>query len=336
MTIPNKTSKYVWAYQAVVGTSIITAVNSLSYEFGEYNEECGKWNNPFVENKAMPSWVYSSRTPTLTDMESEYPNFSHVFLPVTAQPFAWIQGKPISNTPSVDISSLETDMTYPLTIRNEELGGTRPNNAQAVDCYCVGLTSKAERGKSLLVECIFAFGALEDIGDNPNLTTAPLKPGELMSKPYNGNPLVTWDTGGDNNAVPGVWRADWSEEREAEKVSSDEGATQITYTYKLKPVRIILSAVFQTLDPTVEGIWKDYMDRKASTNMTIKVLKHNNTNFILATFTNCRVYSVKKSGDRNKGHYGVICILEAEKVTYTNDWFTEGGANFANHWKANI
>ena len=116
-----------------------------------------------------------------------------------------MQGKPVQNDPSVDISSLEADMTYPLTVRFQEDGGTRPNNAQAVDCYCVGITSKAERGKSFLVECQFAFGALEDISDNVNLVVAPLKPGNLMSAPYNGNPILTWDIGGDNHIIPGVW-----------------------------------------------------------------------------------------------------------------------------------
>ena len=70
MVVANKTSKYVFAYQAAVGTSIITAVDSLSYEFGEYNDECGKWNAPFVKNDSLQSWVYNSRTPSLTDMES--------------------------------------------------------------------------------------------------------------------------------------------------------------------------------------------------------------------------------------------------------------------------
>ena len=333
MTIPNKSSKYVWQYQDTVGTSILTIASSVSFEFGEYNDETGKWNSPFVENESIPSWVYSSRTPTLTDIESTYPNFSHVFLPVTAQCFAWMQGKPVQNDPSVDISSLETDMTYPLTIRHQEDGGSAPQNAQAVDCYCVGLTAKAERGKSFLVECQFAFGALEDIGDNDNLTTNPIAPGKLMTEKYNGNPIVMWDIGGDNVALTGVWKVDWIEERESEVVSSDEGAIQTIYTYKLKPVRIILSAVFHINDP-----WDDYVDRKASTNMTVLVKKHNDVNFILATFTNCRIVSMKKTGDRHKGHYGVMCALIAEKVTYTNDWYTEGGTagTFSTHWKANI
>lgn len=331
MVVANKTSKYVWAYQAAVGTSIITAVNTVTYEFGEYNDECGKWNTPFVENNALPSWVYSSRTPTLTDLESKYPTFSHVFNPTTAQFLAWMLGKPVDADPLVTIETLDAKMTVPLTIRCEELGGTNPQNAQAVDCYCVGLTAKAERGKSFLVETIFAWGALEDIGDNPNLTTAPVAPGDLLTGPYNGNPIVLWDIDGDNVALTGVWRADFSCQQEWEKVSSSTGTTQSIYTYKMKPVKIILSAVFLINDP-----WDDYVDRKATTNMTIQVKKHDDTSYITFTFTNCRIQTIKKTGDRDGPAYGSVCTLIAEKVEATSDWFTEGGVTFATHWKAAI
>jgi len=331
MVVANKTSRYVFAYQAVVGTSIITAVNTVTYEFGEYKEECGKWNTPFVENKSMPSWVYNSRTPTLTDMESEYPTFSHVFCPVTAQFLAWMLGKPVDADPLVTIETLDAEMTVPLTIRNEELGGTNPNNAQAVDCYCVGLTAKAERGTAFLVECEFAWGALEDIGDNPNLTTSPVAPGDLLTGVYDGNPIVTWDIDGDNVAIPGVWRADFRCQQEYETVSSDEGTTKTVYTYKMKPVQIVLSAIFQ-----INDAWDDYVDRKAATNMTIQVKKHDATSYITFTFTNCRIQTIKKTGDRNKGHYGSVCVLIAERVEGTSDWFTEGGVTFATHWKAAI
>ena len=141
----NKSSKFLWAYQGAAGTAIITAVDSLSYEFGEYNNECGKWNAPFVENKSLPSWVYNSNTPTLTDLSSEYPTFTHAFTPVTAQYLAWILGLPTNTTPTVTIAALTSGMTSPLTVRLEEAGGTNPQVTQAVDCYCIGLTAKQRR-----------------------------------------------------------------------------------------------------------------------------------------------------------------------------------------------
>jgi len=334
MGVPNKTSRYVWAYQAAVGTAIITAVNSVTYEFGEYNAECGKWNNPFKRNPAEARWAYNSRTGTLTDLESEFPIFSHVFNPVSAQFLAWMLGKPVDDNGNgeVDIETLDTDMTYPLTIRLEEIGGTKPEVIQAVDCYCVGLTCTMERGKSMIVECEFIFGDLEDfsVDARPVLTTAPLAAG-LMTGTYDGNPIVLWDIGADNVSIPGVWRASYRCLQENEGVSSGAGTTRTNYTYRMQPVEIMLSAIFETDDS-----WEDYVGRKAATNMTIQVKKHNATNYITHTFTNCRIISIKKTGERNKGHYAAVCIMKAEKVEASSDWFTEGGVTFATHWKANI
>jgi len=321
----NKTSKDLWAYQAVVGTSIITAVNSVTYEFGEYNDECGKWSIATTENPAESFWTYNSGTPTLTDNERKFNTFKRVFLPVTAQCYAWMQGKPVDADPAVTITTLTEGMTYPLTIRVEELGGTHPDNVQAVDCYCVGLTSNAERGKSLLVEAEFAYGALEDINDNPNLTTAPLAAG-LMTGSYNGNPILEWNS----VSIPGVEKAVWMEKKGYEVVSSDEGVTQTIHTDKSESVKIILWGGI-----AVDDLWDDYKAR-TTRNMTIQVKKFDETSNILFTFTNCKITSYERIGERYKGKYASIIKIEAEKVEESSDWFTEGGVTFATHWKANI
>lgn len=323
--VANKSSKDVWAYQAVVGTSIITAVDSVSYEFGEYNEECGKWSIPFIQNPANPSWVYNSGTPTLTNLERKYPTFKRVFLPVTAQCYAWFKGLPADATPAVNISTLTSGMTYPLTIRLEELEGTHPDNTQAVDCYCVGLTSNAEREKSFMVEAEFAFGALEDINDNPNLTTAPLAAG-LMTGSYNGNPILEWNS----VSIPGVEKAVWLEKKGFEVVTSDEGATQTIHTGKTEPVKVMLWGVIE-----VDDMWDDYKAR-TTRNMTIQVKKYDDTSNIMFTFTNCRITSYERIGKQYMGKYASIIKIEAEKVTESSDWFTEGGVTFATHWKAAI
>ena len=331
MVVANKTSRYCWAYESTPGTAEITAVNTVTYEFGNYNDDCGDWNTPFVENPSDPYYVYSKRTPSLIDAETEYPTFSHVFNPTTAQCFAWMLKKPQDSDPEVIIVALEEGMTYPLTIRHEEAGGTVPMLTQAVGCYCVGLTVTAERDKSLQVETTFAWQKMEDLSTTtrPILTTAPVAAGDLLTGNYNGNPEVKWDIGGDNHTIAEVWRADWTQKQEFEIVSSDEGDTQTVYTYKFEPVQIILSAVFED-----NNSWDDYFNRKVSTNMTIKVYKQDLTSYILATFTNCRIVKIKKSGHRYKGHYGSVCTLIAEKVEYESDWFTEGGITFATHWKA--
>lgn len=331
--MPNKTSKYVWAYQAAVGTSVITAVDSLSYEFGAYTKECGDWKTPYVENPSIESWTYNKKTPNLTNLSTEYPTFKHTFNPVSAQFLAWFLESPVDTNTGADIvtiSALTSGMTYPLTIRAQEDGGSAPQNAQAVDCYCVGLTIKAEDDTELLVTTEFAWGALEDIGDNLNLTTAPVMPAALLDDTYYGHPITVWDSGGTPIPLTGVWRADITLAKEWKKVSSDEGVTQTIKTYRMKKIQIVLSAVI-----AVNDAWDDYIDRVVQ-DMTIQVKKGDDTSYILMTFTNCRITSIEKTGHRNMAHYGAVMVIEAESVVGISDWFTEhGGApTFADHWKA--
>jgi len=327
----NKSSKSVWAYQAAVGTAVIIAVDSVSYEFGEYNAECGKWNIPLILNPAESHWLYNSGTPTLTDLERQFPTFKRKFLPVTAQCYAWMQGLPEDPLTAdvVNISTLTSGMTYPLTIRLEELEGTHPDVTQAVDCYCVSLTSDAERGKSFMVEAEFAYGDLEDIdpgGDNrPVLTTAPLAAG-LMTGAYNGNPILEWAT----VPIPGIEKAVWLEKKHSEVVSGDEGVIQTIHTFKSESVKLMLWGSIE-----VDDIWDDYKAR-TTRNMTIQVKKFDGISNILFTFTNCKITSFERIGERYWGKYPSVIKIEAEKVTEVADWFTEGGVTFATHWRAKL
>lgn len=319
----NKSSKSVWMYQSAVGTAEIVIATSTSYEFGEYNEECGKWSIPHSVNPTESHWVYNSGTPTLTELERKFPTFKRVFLPVTAQCYAWMQGKPVDADPAVTISTLTSGMTSPLTIRLEELEGTHPDNVQAMDCYCIGLTSNAERGKSFMVEAEFVYGTLQDINDYVNLTTAPLAAG-LMTGAYNGNPVLEWNS----VSIPGIEKAVWIEKKEYEVVSGDEGVVQTIHTYKTQPVKIMLWGGIE-----VDDMWDEYKAR-TKRNMTIKITKFDSVSNIMFTFTNCRITSYERIGERYKGKYASVITLEAEKVTESADWFTEGGVTFADHWRA--
>lgn len=327
--MPNETSKFVWQYQAAEGTSILIIASSDSFEFGEYNAETGKWSSPYVENNAEPSYVYSTRTPSLVDAETKYPLFSHTFLPVTFQFLAWFLGSPSDSNPvggdTIDIVALETGKSVPMTIRHQLDGGTAPQNKNAIDCYCVGCTIKMEEGKKMLVEPTFIFGALTDIGTYDNLTSGIKSAGELTG-PYNGNPDVTWNV----TSLTGVWRADVILEKEFEMVTSDDGATQTPYQGLIKPVKILLSAVLKQ-----NTSWDDYVSRTART-LTITVKKYDDVSYGTLTFTNARVISVKETGHYNKGHYGATMALIAEKVEGLTDFFTEGGADFADHWKISL
>lgn len=331
--MPNKTSMFVWAYQAAVGTATIIIATSTSYEFGGYNKECGDWESPYVENPTLESGAYNKKTPNLTDANTKYPTFKHPFNPVSAQFLAWFLGSPVDTNAGADIvtiSALASGMTYPLTIRAQEDGGSYPNHAQAVDCYCIGLSIKGEDNTELLVVPEFAWGKLEDVRVYDNLTTKPVMPAALLDKTYSGHPIAIWDSGGTPINLTGVWRADITLKKEWDTVSSDEGATQTIKTYKMKKIQIVLSAVISIADA-----WDDYIDR-AVQDMTIQFKKRDGTSNILMTFTNCRITTIKKTGHRNMGHYGAVMVIECESVVGISDWFTEHGAGptFATHWKA--
>jgi len=322
----NKTSKDVWQYQDAVGTAQITTATgagAVCFEFGEYNEACGKWSVPNTQNPVESHWVYNSGTPTLINGERKYPTFKKVFLPVTAQCYAWMQGLPVNATPAVTISTLTSGMTNPLTIRTQEDGGTHPDNVQAVDCYCVGLTSNAERDKTFLVEAEFIYGELQDVNDYDNITDPPLAAG-LMIGSYNGNPILEWNS----VSIPGIEKAVWMEKKESEVVSADEGVLQTIHTFKSESVKIMLWGGIE-----VDDMWDDYKAR-TTRDMTIQLIKFDATSNIMFTFTNCRITSFERIGERYKGKYASAITLEAEKVTESSDWFTEGGLVFATHWKA--
>lgn len=329
----NKSSKDVWQYQDAVGTAQITAatgVDAVCFEFGEYNEECGKWSIPTTQNPAEPHWVYNSGTPTLTNAARKFDTFKKVFLPVTAQVYAWFQGLPVNDNPgtpdTVSISTLTSGMTYPLTIRVQEDEGTHPDHVQAVDCYCIALTSNAERGKEFLVEAEFVYGEIQDQHTYDNITDPPLAAG-LMTGAYNGNPILEW------NGVPilGVEKAVWMEAKKHSVVTSDEGVVQTIHTDKSESVKIILWGGIE-----VDDLWDDYkaMAPRVIRDMTIQVVKYDSVSNIMFTFTNCRITSYERIGAQYEGKYASIIKIEAEKVTPVSDWFTEGGVVFATHWKA--
>lgn len=322
----NKTSKDVWQYQDAVGTAQITTASgggAVCFEFGEYNEECGKWGIPNTDNPMEQHHVYNSGTPTLTDAARKFQTFKRTFLPVSAQCYAWMQGKPVDADPAVTITTLTEGMTNPLTIRLQEDGGTHPDNVQAVDCYAISLTSNAERGKSFLVEAEFVYGAIEDVNDNDNITDPPLA-AALMTRPYNGNPILEWNS----VSIPGVEKAVWMEKKSHEVVTGDEGVVQTIHTGKAESVKIILWGGIE-----VDDLWDDYIAR-TTRNMTINIIKFDAVSNIMFTFTNCNITSYERIGARYKGKYASVIKIEAEKVTESSDWFTEGGVVFATHWKA--
>ncbi len=333
MANPNKSSKYVWAYESTPGTAVITAANSLSYEFGEYDELSKKWNSPFTINEVLEKWKYNSRTPTLTDLEKKFPTFKHVFNPTTAQWLSWILKNPVAGPP-VSISALTEGLTYPLTIRLEEREGSNPNLTQAVGCYCIKTICRGVSGNPLQVEAEFAWQKMEDIGDGSNaiLTTDPYPAGSggtsTVINSYDGRPQVIWDKGGANVAFDECTIAEFTIEQEYKITSSALGLTQTVHTYKYKKIPIILHAILET-----NLQWNDYVDRNIK-DLQIKFWKPDMVNYTQIIFDNCHIITVTKTANRNEGYYECIIALSAEKITAaTSNYANESSETFGNHFK---
>lgn len=332
--VANKTSRFCWAYEGTPGSAAITAVDTTTYEFGEYNKELEKWNAPYAEHKTDSYYAYNSRTPILTELSREFPTFRHSFLPTTPQVLAWMLKNPSNADPSVNIGVLDTGYAYPITVRLEQKGGSEDFLVQAVGCQMIDLGLILERGKQMVAEGQWAWQSIEDHGDRPILTTTPVMPGMAVTNSYNGNPIVIWDCDGTPVNLTHVWRADIHFAQDHDIASYSDGTKQQVYLYKHQPIEIVLSAVFEADD-----FWDDYMDRIGTYEMSIQVKKQDNTSNILMKFINCRIENYKKTGHAYKGHYGAICAIKAEDIAVTNDWFTESGGgagDFTTHFKGQV
>lgn len=336
MVIPNITSKYVWAYETTPGIAELVAVDSVSYEFGKYDELCKKWNSPFVENEVLERWKYNSRTPTLTKAEKKFPIFKHIFNPTTAQWLSWILKNPVIGPP-VSISTLNEKLTYPLTIRLEELGGDNPNLVQGVGCYCIKTKCRGVSGNPLLVECDFAWQKMEDLSvtERPILTKDPFPAGSgdtsTIKNSYDGRPQVVWDVGGENIAFNECVISEFDIEQEYKITSGALGTTQTIHTYKYKKIPITLHAILET-----NLQWDDYVNRNIK-DLSIKFYKPDMVNYTLIILENCHVITTTKTANRNEGHFECLLGLSAEKITAaTSNFANESEEDFGNHWKGAV
>lgn len=205
----NKTSILVFAYQTAAGTESIDDASDVTYFFGEFDESCGDWNLPSIENDVDNYYSYDSRETNLVPNRPTYKPLKINFLPITAQYAAWFLKQVTEDDAGANIHRaevLDTGLPLPLTIRYELNDGSVDRLAQAVDCYMVKLGCTAMFGSPFLVESEWIFGRLEDYrgewkaddtvasvdGDNITLTDEPQRAADY----YNG--WLVFVSGGDN------------------------------------------------------------------------------------------------------------------------------------------
>jgi hypothetical protein len=124
-------------YQAAAGTTDLDTATDITYLFGEYDEDCGKWTLPHFDQNVSMYHTYNVRTPNLAEADRVYSTWKHTFLPITPQYAYWFLKDATDAAPDT-IQALETGLfDAPMTIRIERKDGTNENLVQMVDSYCV-------------------------------------------------------------------------------------------------------------------------------------------------------------------------------------------------------
>ena len=82
MAKANENTQVVWMYQGAAGTTDLDAADDITYLFGEYDDDCGKWDNPVLEHDTPTYHNYNVRTPKISVGSRKYEPWKHTFLPI--------------------------------------------------------------------------------------------------------------------------------------------------------------------------------------------------------------------------------------------------------------
>ena len=328
MSVANKTSRFVWAYETTPRTSAIQNATDITYDFGEYGVEVQKWVPPTIENRVLPSYVYSKRTPALSDGKRMFSTFKHMFNPTTPQWLVWILGKVTDASPDT-IEPLDTGYQFPLTIRHEEGGGSNETFAQAVSAWCVSAYFRAAAKDPLLVDLEWAFEKFQDHDDEPQLTTPPRRAGHTgVANAYVGMPIVTYDPDGSPDVIDWVVKAEGTIKQQFSATLNGDETEQTVY-----------KDIYDPVDFTLQGIshentfWDKFMDRDQQ-DWEIKVQKPNSSYYTKMKMVNAIPVKILKEGEILKGYYVSTIHLKAEEVTAQFVW--DGSDTWANHFKGEV
>jgi len=326
--VANTTSRRCWAYETTPRTSAIIAADSVTYDFGEYDDSIQKWQVGSVENRILSSYVYNKRSPTLTDGKRKFNTFHEVFNPTTPQWLVWILGKCTDASPDT-IEPLDTGYQYPLTIRHEEGGGTVDTFEQAVSSWCVEAYFRAAAKDPFVVDLTFAFEQYKDHDDRAQLTTAPRSCGHTATvNAYMGMPTVTYDPDGADTVIPQIVKAEGRIKQNYNTTLNGTETAQTVYKNSFEPVDLTLQGIME-----VNTYWDEFMDR-GTQDWEVAVYKPAIANYIKMKFVNCKHVKTIKEGEPFKGYYVSTIHLRAEEVTAT--FVREGTDTWADHFKGEV
>jgi len=325
MVTPNLSKRFCWMYETTAGTTLLDAVNDITYYFGIYNDDVKKWNYPSIANKITDYHLYNTRNPVLVDGGATMPPFVHTCIPTSAQHLVWQLGKCTDvGPPETFEAAAYNKVQYALSIRGEQGDGTNEALMQMNGCFSVKLFGVIQAGSPYTVEQTWEYMNYDDQDDHPNLTTAPVIP-DTSDTPYVGLPTVTYDYGGTPYVIPNVIKFEYlSEAIYSQAYTNATETAQVIHKERLKPTEFSLTAVFE-----VNTMWDDFIDRVGTKEIRVQLYKADVTEYIIIDLTNVRIESITSEGEGFEGLY--ISTLTGKAAALSGSMTAQGV--FATHFK---
>lgn len=323
MTTKNNISLQSWNYESTVQTAVISAADSVSYEYGQYDQNAGKWEAPSIQNKIEQHYAHAYRNPYLTVPSREFPTFKLNYKPTQPIFIHRILGSSTNASPPAVTSIKHTGLKKSFNHRWQHSGGTNPQVINALSCYAVQCYVSGQAGKPLEVEEQVAWGKIEDQNTRVALTTNPIHPDSITSM-YDGLPTVkilNADTQAEITTLSEVYWAEFTIKQDFTTVKSTDGNTQTIYLGNISEISGNLHAVYEQNQQ-----WDDLL-AKTKRDLTIKYIKQSDiTKYLTFTFDDIYFESAKKSGIPLGSFYEEIIPFRASNITAT---FNYEGAAFS-------
>jgi len=311
-------------YETTAGTTLLDTATDTTYYFGIYNDDVKKWNYPQILNTITNYHIYNTRNPTLVNAGASMPEFTHTYIPTSAQHLVWQMGKCTDASPDTFAAADYNKEQYAISVRAEQNDGTTDTLMQLNGAFSTKLYGVIQIGQPYVVEQTWNYMNYDDHDDHVNLTTAPSSPDTSLT-PYVGLPTVTYDYGGTPYIIPNVIKFDYTSKAIFSQAYTNATQTaQVIYKERFEPVNFNITAIFQ-----VNTMWDDYIDRTGTKELRVQLFKADASEYIILDFTNIRVETISGEGDGFEGYYTSTLTGQAEALSGS---FT-GQGTFATHFK---
>jgi hypothetical protein len=320
MTDPNYFSEVLRAYETTEGDAVLTAADSASYTFGQYDTS-KTWKYLSGTNRTRNYYKYAYRnTFIVKENDIDFDIYQIDFDPTTAQFLVDILGKVTEDGIGADVHSTEilhTGVQTPINLRVQLRGGTNPTHAQAQGAFCVSctLTSEVENDSGALhVTEGWAFELLKDIDDYVIVTTPPIIAGgaDVPGIYYLNSVVYDYGGGGAETLEIGAVQV----EIKANFSKKTDGTLNIVRKHTFEKIILTISGDF--LNDTLWDAWRD----RGVVDFRITWKKDDGTNYIIANIVNCNPLQHIKEGVLGSG-MPALAIFECEDI---NGEFTFEGA----------